>query len=226
MPGVKGELKPFRITRDELIDLVDKLASKSEIENFSCDLERFSFRSLNIEDFKSSLKDLRLPSTVSNLNLWLWGKPNINFYCSKDSASYSISGADTLDQVTLIEQLIQNFFTKHAIFSLFSFERGWVLLPILFFAGVLELFFSIPTVLGIKLKIQVLHPSFHLFVGLLCLTLLGFMIWSYKTSNPPHYSFVHSVVYMDRKEKSNALVSLIFVIIVELIVSMVSELLT
>lgn len=120
MPGVRGKLKPFRITRDEFINLIEMVVKKSKIERIDVDMGRFSSRSVNIKGFKDFSSDLRLPTAVSDVDLWLWGTPNINFSFSKDEARYTIIGADTLDQATLIEQIIQNFFRKHAINSLFS----------------------------------------------------------------------------------------------------------
>lgn len=223
MAGLKGKLNPFRITRDEFVDLVERIEQKIDIDSISADIDRFSVDSPNAKTFKVFLKDLRLPGALSNISFFIHGTPTIYFYCSKDSASYSISGADTLDQATLIEDIIQAFFTKHRIYGIFSPDRWWPIFIIFLLGAFLELFLSVCTLLGIALKVQVIYPGLHLFSGLLFLTLLGFIIWSYNTSNPPYYSFVHSVLYIDRKEKSNALISLVSVIIVDLTVSIILQ---
>lgn len=224
MVGVTGELKPFRITKTEFIELIELISRKSEIDEIDAHVERFSIKS-GKEEFKSFLRDLRIPSTIFNISIWMWGKPTINFDWSKDSASYDISGADTLDQAVLIEQVIQSFFKKHSVSKIFSLS--WILFsaPLIFFASFIELVLSVSSLLGI-LSFQLFYPSLHLFIGLLGLTLLSFIFWSYKTSNPPRYSFVHSIIYMNGKDRSNVLISLVFMIIVEFFVSIISELTT
>lgn len=224
MVGVTGELKPFRITKIEFIELIELISRKSEIDDIHAVVERFSIKS-GMEEFKSFLRDLRIPSTIFNISIWMWGKPTIHFVCSKDYASYDISKADTLDQAVLIEQVIQSFFKKHSVSKIFSSNWIWLGAPLIFIASFAELALSISSLLGI-LRSQLFYPSLHLFIGLLGLTLVSFMFWSYKTSNPPHYSFVHSIIYMNGKGGSNVLISLVFMIIVEFFVSIISELTT
>lgn len=64
MAGVEGKLKPFRITRDEFVDLIARLEQKIDIDSITANIERFSVDSMNAETFKDFLKDLRLPGSL------------------------------------------------------------------------------------------------------------------------------------------------------------------
>lgn len=222
MVSIKGDLKPFRITGEDMINLLTQLTDKVTSKRIELEVGRFSSTSSTIQGIKKFLRDVRLPSVASDVSVLIYGKPQVYIFFDKGYASYIISGASNIDEARQTEDLVVSFFEKHKTFRFLSMFPALAIGCILFFIAGLELGFYIDHLTSGRI---LSYPFLHFFVGLACSTFLVYMLWSVLTRETPSFSFVHAVMLIEEK-KSSVLWALLSTIILESVVAIVVTLIT
>ena len=226
MVDVEGNLRPFRIDRQNLIDLVLHLNQKLNevsrpIKSIDITVMRFRKDCTNIAEMIAFLKDIHMPKVAKYLTLWIYGHTGlkISFYFSSESAKYTISDAKDMNQARSIEDTITEFFKKHTMPRLFSPYVGIILAMSLFLVA----FTQVEGVVSSYLRGSVLaYRPFVLLVGICAGVMSVYVAWSVMTAESPPISFVHSVVYLD-KPTNNSMWILVSTILVGIVISVISN---
>lgn len=230
-----GNLRPFRITAKDFVDLavqLDDLLPKVK-EGTS----RFHIRLDTTSDYCKDMDDLnKLLMAVSSkvvreFALTVWGlvspkaEPqdfrylSVSVSGSSDDAHYAVRNATSLKEANGVADRLIGFRGRHAA-SIFldPFVGSLLVIALLFVAfvaGVIAwscLFQSCGGLFPASLW-QTFRP-----VDILCVVcsvaVAAYIVWSYFTKDPPSLSFRHSILYMDKEPKNSVLWGVLWAMIV------------
>lgn len=204
MVTLDGKIGPFRIDREDLIELVTALEQKlvilsSSIREISITVENFKENCNNVDEFKTFLHDMFLPKVAKEVTIWIWARPSVYLSFSDSSARYSINDAKNTGEARSFEDIILTFFKKHRVSRIFTSSTPYIL--------------SSPLLIGTILLFAMIIRSFTsgsylqyrgvLLFGCICIVTFSlYAIWSSTTKETPPASFFHSILYIEQP-KSN-----------------------
>jgi hypothetical protein len=219
--SIEGKLGPFRITRDQLIELVTQLntkmsAPKKRVKEITVTLDRFSETCSSIEEFTKFLRDIQLPTVVRRLSLSLSsGNYHLSLFCGTAYAEYSIDGAADVARARSIEAVLIDFRDSHGAPRFMN--ELWEL-AFMMWLGLIAAVVVI-SLGGLEGRVV------PVLTGVSYLTLLGYVGWTHVTRQPPPFSFYHTLLYMGKEPKNNGFWILVFTLLVEVVIGYVFTLL-
>lgn len=232
MVRIKGRLGPFRITRDQFIELVTQLDRKmsahtKQAKEITVTLDRFSEACSSIKDFAAFLRDIQLPTVVRQISLSLSsGNYYLTLLCDTGYAEYSIDGAADVTGARSIETILLDFRNSHGAPRFMNSFWAYFIAILLGVIGTFDLELLLlghlivpawPLTLGGRVVI--------VSIGVCVLTLLGYIVWSFVAKEPPPFSFYHSLLYMRKEPKNSSFWILVFTLVVEAVMGSITSLL-
>jgi hypothetical protein len=228
MVTLDGKIPPFRITRNELLELVTQIERKIETESdriryFDVALGNFSQTCKDIDELRDFLKDIYLPKVVKEGSLYIFGeKISIGFFFGESRASYRIIDAENTSQARSFEDLISTLFRKHR--ASIIFDQNTMLL--MFSPIVLALFLTVyPIAHSVFVGSTLQYRGVYLFGAICTVVFLSYLIWSSYTSDTPSFSFFHSIIWIE-EPKTNVTWALISSILVGVLISFIFQLIS
>ena len=214
---------PFRITKEEFIELVGQLderlsdPSHADAEkDIYVQVDQFSEDCQTVEQLNVFLRDIRLPKVVRGFSLTMWvSNYQLHLTCCHAWADYSIRGAKDAAEARSIEDVLVQFRNRHGVSRLMS--AGWGFL--LGMVGFVVIYFDFT--LGFVMRPE--GRVFEFLIGLCGVASLAYIVWSYYTRNNPSLSFRHSLLYMDKEPGNSALWILISTVVIGIVVAVLSS---
>jgi len=226
MVDIEGNLQPFRIDVHNLIDLVSRINSKlveisSPIRSIDVTVRRFKNECANIDEMTAILKDIHIPKVSKDVRIWIYGQNRLSIYLGFSSfdADYKILYAQDMSQARSIEDIIIEFFKKYSVSPVFSWIGAIVSGTFLFFVALLSIG---PVVSSYFQGTALTNRPFFLLIGISASVLVVYILRSVFTPEPPPISFVHSIVYFERRP-NHAIRILALTILVGIVVSVISN---
>jgi hypothetical protein len=242
-----GSLGPFRIGRDDLIDLAKRLDEKlsqppdEKLRNleeltpsrrrasyrFRVTIGRYSEDCYDMKQLESFLGDIGLPNVVDDFSIAVssaYGasNPSVNLTCNRFQARYSIRHAHNIDEANTLESVVVGFHKRHKSSRFFQPVVGFFLkwgLASAVFVDLSCLLFC-PLNGSFCWLWSQYRSSQILFLGL-SLTTIAYVEWSSRTSDTPLYSFSYALLYVDKQPRNPALGVLVAAVIVDIIAAVV-----
>jgi hypothetical protein len=209
-----SKLSPLRLTRNDLIKLMETMKSYlTKLDKISLTIMDMSFSSNNLEDVKSFLQDVHVPSASSQTTLWIYGKPTIYFSLSNDDAHFQIFDADSFDEIVKVKDAIETFFKKHEAPAYLAHPT--IIGMLTFFGGSMGIF------IVAEFWATIPYPFLFMFFSLLSFSLSIYVSLSQFTDRPESFSFVYSLVFIDEQKKEKRLAFIVATIVSEVIVSLI-----
>ena len=233
MVRLEGKLGPFRMNREDFIELVSQLVPKlspGDDPKYDVDvtLGRFSETFHSIDQLASFFRDVHLPRVARSFSLGMSelrgssSSPSHNFYlnCDAMDAKYWIRGTSNVAEARSIEDVLVEFRNRHRTSRLFSWLSVFLLGYPLGFLLFLEL-----ALLSVRSWSRGLlgYGPVDILVIICSTAFLLYTLWSMTTSDPPSFCFRHSLLFIGKEPGNNAVWALVSAIVVGIIVAVISS---
>lgn len=222
MVSLNGKIQPFRINKEELIELISQIIDGVEdIETYTIEIERFSEGSSIFDEIIDFLNSIYIPKVIKDFTLWIHARPTIYLSLNSISSTYSIIDAEDMNQARSIEDVIMTFFRKYGSSRLFSPEVGYLIGSLLFLITLIEIALLGEVFFGNE---QLKYIPIHLLIGICSITFILYIVWSSLiTSDTPSFSFNSGIIYLEQP-KTNIVWFLAITIIIEIAIGILLSL--